>query len=43
MDKQAAGWWRVTGATAGIMLPACPESSQQKNLYVAAAAKMLFV
>jgi len=25
------------------MLPACPESSQQTNLYVAAVAKMLFV
>jgi len=43
MEKQAAGWWRVIGATAGIMLRACPETSQQTNLYVAAVAKMLFV
>jgi len=39
--KQAAGWWRVTGATAGFMLPAYPQSSQQATFYVAPVVKVL--
>jgi len=40
-DKQVAGWWRVTGATAGFMPHACPQSSQQVTFYVAPVVKVL--